>query len=107
PPVTIDARPAPALAITGARADLAYAQALRVQEHLSLAPAELEIEYAIPRGMGLSSEAMLGLTVARTLAALAEHPAAGDSAALAAAAGLTPADSLARWGFDSGGLLLT
>ena len=33
--------------------------------------------------MGLSSEAMLGLTVARTLAALAEHPAAGDSAALA------------------------
>jgi predicted sugar kinase len=108
PPVTIDARPAPALTITGARADLAYAQALRVQQHLSLRlAAELEIEYAIPRGMGLSSEAMLGLTVARTLAVLAEHPAAADSAALAEAAGLTPSDSLARWGFESGGFLLT
>ncbi|MEP7358244.1 MAG: hypothetical protein ABI847_13445, partial [Anaerolineales bacterium] len=74
PPIAIDARPAASLQVTGARADLARAQAERVMQRLNLPPAELEIEMGIPRGLGLASEAMTGLAVARTLAAAAGSP---------------------------------
>jgi predicted sugar kinase len=106
PPIAIDARPAQALAVTGARADLADAQAARVMERLGLPAADLEIELAIPRYMGLASDAMLGLAVARTLAALPESPAAADTQVLADALGLDERDALAGQGFDRGGFLL-
>ena len=107
PPISLEARPAAILNVTGARAGLAHAQAARGMERLGLPGGELEIEYAIPSNMGLGSEPLMGLTAARTLALLAEHPAAADPAALAEAAGVSAGESLARWGFEAGGLLLT
>ncbi len=106
PPLTLGARPAPVLNVTGARANLAHAQAERVMRALGLPPAEIEIEYAIPRHLGLGSEPMLGLAVARALAALARDPDAEDPFALAEALGLTVNDAPAVRGFDRGGVLL-
>jgi predicted sugar kinase len=107
PPIAIDARPAAALSVTGARADLAHVQAQLVMQRLNLPAADVEIEMAIPRYLGLGSEPMMGLAMARTLAALAGHPAAGDTPALANALGLDlRCDALAMHGFDHGGFLL-
>ena len=60
----------------------------------------------IPRYLGLASDPLTGLAVARTLAALAASPAAEDAPALANALGLAPHDALAVYGFGHGGLLL-
>ncbi len=106
PPIAIDAQPAPVLSVTGARADLARAQAERVLARLNLPPGNLEIEMGIPRYLGLGSDPLTGLAVARTLAALAGHPGTEDTFALAGALDLTANDALAVHGFDHGGMLL-
>ena len=106
PPIAIDARSAPVLLVTGACADVGHAQAVRAMAHLMLPAGDLEVELAIPKSMGLGSEPMLGLAVAATLAALAEHPAADDTPSLAEAVGLLPNDALAVHGYDHGGFLL-
>jgi predicted sugar kinase len=103
PPVQLDARLAPGLSITGARADAAYAHAARLEAHYGAAfGAEVEVELAIPAAMGLGSDALTGLSAARALAALHGLPAEG----LAAAAGLAPDNRLAAHAFAEGGLLL-
>jgi predicted sugar kinase len=106
PPIAIDAQPAAALGVTGARADLARAQAQLVMQRLNLPPAEVEIEMGIPRYLGLGSDPMTGLAVARILALLAESPELDDAPALATALGLASRDALAVYGFAHGGLLL-
>ncbi len=111
PPIQLLAREAAGLAITGGRADLARRQAERLtsppdplssQERGS--GGEVEIELAIPQFMGLGSGAMLGLSVARALAAL--HGLPIEVPALAAAVGLTSDEALEAHAFAQGGLLL-
>ena len=105
PPVHLSNRPGRGLRVTGARANLAYQQAERFLQAHGLEPqSDLRIELAIPMGMGLSSEPMLGLSVARALAWQHDLPHA-DISALARATGLSPAAAPAIWGFDQGGLL--
>jgi predicted sugar kinase len=105
PPVHLSNRPGRGLRVTGARANLAHQQAERFLQAHGLEPqSDLRIELAIPLGMGLSSEPMLGLSVARTLAWQYDLPRA-DIPALARATGLAPTDAPAIWGFDQGGLL--
>jgi beta-ribofuranosylaminobenzene 5'-phosphate synthase len=110
PPVHLLARPSVGLNVTGARADKAYEQTQRFLERHGLeSGAEVEIELAIPSLMGLGSEAMLGLSVARALVRLKPelHQLPMDNApALAHAIGLGPEYALEIWGFDQGGLLL-
>ena len=106
PPISIDARPAPALAVTGASADLGYPHAARALQRFGLPPAEVEIDYALPRRMGLGAEPMLALSLARTLAALAHDPDAEDTFALADGLGLPRSQALAVQSFHQGGVLL-
>jgi len=105
PPVHLSNRPGRGLRVTGARANLAHRQAERFLQAHGLEPqSDLRIDLAIPMGMGLSSEPMLGLSVARALAWQYDLPRA-DISASARATGLGPADAPAIWGFDQGGLL--
>jgi predicted sugar kinase len=106
PPVDVFAEPAPDLSVTGPRADIGYAQALRFLQHHRLEPrGRVEIELAIPDLMGLGSEAMLGLSIARALAWVHGLP-FDDTPALAQAVGLGSEHALAVWGFDRGGVLV-
>jgi beta-ribofuranosylaminobenzene 5'-phosphate synthase len=106
PPVQLLARAAPALSITGGRADLAYRQAERFFERHRLPPqAEIEIELAIPAFMGLGSHGMLGLSVARALAVLHGQP-VDDIQELARAVDLDADEALEAHAFAQGGLLL-
>ncbi len=106
PPVSLEAVLAPHLFVTGARADLAYAQAQRfLAQAPGAQPAEVEIDLAIPSHMGLGSEAILGLSVARALSELNGLP-AGDAGALARSVGLEPAQALEVSAFEQGGVLL-
>jgi predicted sugar kinase len=106
PPVDVFAEAAAHFGVTGPRADLGYEQARRFLSHHRLEPrAEVEIELAIPAFMGLGSEAMLGLSLARALAWVYGLP-THDTPALAHAVGLEPEHGLELWGFDRGGLLL-
>jgi predicted sugar kinase len=132
PPIQLLARASAVLSITGGRADLARRQAERFYASRPLSPAqesavkdgeaapslplspaqgrglggegEVEIELAIPQFMGLGSGAMLGLSVARALAALHGLPA--KVPALAAAISLTNDEALEAQAFAQGGLLL-
>ncbi len=105
PPVHLSNQPGHGLQVTGARANLAHQQAeCFLQSHGLELQSDLRIELAIPMGMGLSSEPMLGLSVARALAWQHALPHT-DIPALARATGLGPVDALAIWGFDQGGLL--
>jgi predicted sugar kinase len=110
PPIQLRARASAVLSITGGRADLARRQAERFTSPLPLSPqerepgGEVEIELAIPQFMGLGSGAMLGLSVARALAALHGLPA--EVPALAAAVGLDADEALELQAFAQGGLLL-
>jgi predicted sugar kinase len=106
PPVQLFAQPQPSLTLTGARADKGNEQAQRfLQQHGLGSGSEIEVEIAIPEGMGLSSEAMLGLTIARALAWANNLP-FDDAPALANAVGLGAEDALPIWGFAQGGFLL-
>lgn len=105
PPVQLTARQSGLLLITGGRADLAFRQAERILAHFGLPQqGEIEIELAVPSHMGLGSDGMLGLSVARTLAEL--HGVSADPAALAEAAGLLHEQAIERQAFAQGGLLL-
>ncbi len=106
PRVELSAQAAPGLNITGPRADAAHPRAARFFDHHQRPPrGHVVIEYALPRAMGLSSEAMLGLGVARSLAWVNGLP-LDDTPALAQAIGLGPEQGLALHGFARGGLLL-
>ena len=106
PPIQMLARDADALQITGGRADLAAQQATRFFEHHNLAPrGEIEIELAVPQFMGLGSAAMMGLTVARALAALHGLP-HDDAQALARSVELADDEALEMHAFAQGGVLL-
>src|SRR5215212_7942925 len=92
PQIQLLARHSRALAISGARADLARKQAEHFFQHHHLPPqAEIEIELAIPQFMGLGSAAMLGLSVARALSTLHALP-ADNLAGLARSVGLADDD---------------
>ncbi len=109
PPVDLAARRHAALDITGGRADLAHAWAMRFLETLGLdRSGQLEIELAVPAFMGLGSDATLAMSVARALAWVhqLEGAAAGPSD-LARGLGLPSLHALEYWGFAGGGLLLT
>jgi predicted sugar kinase len=107
PPIQLSARASTGLLVTGGRADLARQQAERFLAHHRLpGAAEIEIELAVPSHMGLGSQPLMGLAVARALAELHGLP-IEQSAEHAAAAGLlTPGDELAARTFEQGGLLL-
>lgn len=92
--------------ITGGRANLAAQQAERYYATRQRErQAEVEIEWAIYAHMGLGSEAMLGLSVARALA-WTNDDSVDDTPGLAQAIGLGPEHAPAIWGFQHGGLLL-
>lgn len=81
--------------ITGPRANLARERALRFAANRGRDFfAEIEIEWAIPSHMGLSSETMLGLSVARALLWTAGER-ADDSISLAQHLGLRAEDAAA------------
>jgi predicted sugar kinase len=111
PPIQLLARDSATLGVTGGRADLAARQAARffayhrAQGSPAGEGAEIEIELAIPQFMGLGSRAMMGLTVARALAALRGRP-ADDTQALALSVGLPAEEALETHAFATGGLLL-
>jgi predicted sugar kinase len=105
PPVQLAARPAPALEVSGACAPVGYAAVERLSRALPGLGIEVEIELATPRQMGLASEPMLQLSVARALAELHQLPA--DSVSLARQLGFGPELAPEVWGFTQGGLLLT
>ena len=104
PQIQLLARDSPALAISGARADLARRQAELFFQHHHISPqAEIEIELAIPQFMGLGSAAMLGLSVARVLSRL--HALPDDaSTGLARAVGLADDEALEAHAFAQAGL---
>ena len=94
------------LYVTGPRAHLAHQQAERYLAHHHLdRQAEIEIEWAIPNHMGLGSEPLLGLSVARASAWITDGD-VNDTPALAQAIGLGSEHAPAVWGFHQGGLLL-
>ncbi|MGQ0602064.1 MAG: hypothetical protein ACT4QE_10260 [Anaerolineales bacterium] len=94
------------LSITGPRANLAHEQALRFAAQRGRDYfAEVAIEWAIPSHMGLSSETMLGLSVARALQWTAGEP-MDDATALAQPLGLRADEAAATHGFQHGGALL-
>lgn len=105
PPVNLFAQPGQGLKITGARADKAREHADQFYRHHRLIPgAEIEIELAVPSMMGLGSDAVLGLTVARALAWVHNLP-MNQAGPLAAASGIGPEHALEIWAFARGGLL--
>ena len=99
PPTQLFVQPAAALAVTGPRADVAYAAA----ECFSTS-AQIEIELATPALMGLGSEPLLALSTARGLAWAAGEPASAPM--LAAALRLAPEHALAVAAYAQGGALV-
>ena len=106
PPVNLQAEADAALLISGPRAEKGLEYVLRVQQALQFERGmQVEIDLAIPTLMGLASDAMLGLAVARALA-WANDARPDDTASHFRALGLGPAHGLFGWGFDRGGLLM-
>lgn len=106
PPADVFAEAAPTLSVTGPVAHLGRLAAERFLAHHRLPPlANVEIELATPTLVGLSSETMLGLSIARALAWVSGLP-TEDALALARALGLGPEHALEVWGFQHGGCLL-
>ncbi len=101
PPIQLLAKTHNELTVTGARAQVARAQALAWFEKHNLQPkADLEIELAIPAHMGLGSEAVMDLTVARGLEALVDGELAAE---------LESPDSacaVESWAHSKGGLIV-
>jgi predicted sugar kinase len=108
PPVNLFVQAHDGLKITGARANIAFRQTRTfLQYHGLERQAEVEIELAIPAYVGLNSEVMLGLSMAKALAWLNDLPYENsDLPQLAHAVGLAPRHALAARGFEQGGLLL-
>jgi predicted sugar kinase len=94
------------LSVVGPRANLGYQQAERFLARRRETPrAEIEIEWTAPNYMGLGSEPILGLSLARALAWTNDAP-LDDTPTLATDLGLGPEQAAAVWGFHRGGLLL-
>ena len=111
PPIQLFAQQHPnRLLITGPRADVGYDYAQRFLNHHQLKQqAEVEIEHAIPSLVGLGSETMLALSIAKALAWVHDlPPEKRDKTALAQTLelGTGPRQALEIWGFERGGLLL-
>jgi len=108
PPVHLSAKAYSGYKITGARGDIGYQYATKFLDYHQLNhQAEVEIELAIPAFVGLGSESILGLSIAKSLAQLDDMTSEkNDLIALAKAIDLKPQNSLELWGFDRGGLLL-
>src|SRR5215207_10028394 len=99
PQIQLLARNSSALAVSGARADLARRQAEHFfQHHHMPAQAEIAIELAIPQFMGLGSSAMLGLSIARARTTLHALP-SDDLAELARSVGLAADEALETHAF--------
>lgn len=107
PPVHLTIQAGSPLHVTGPRAHIAHAHALRYLNHHHLPhTGEIEIELAIPAFMGLSGDTMLGLTIAQALAwAHAQDDRTVNAYATALGIGNDRVGQL--WGYDQGGLLLT
>lgn len=94
------------LQITGARAHIGRQYARQfLRSHQLRQRAEIEIDRSIPAFMGLGSDPLLGLTIAKGLAWV-HHLPLDDTLALANALGLSAQHAAQLWGFDRGGLLL-
>jgi|GEM_PF-685526 len=108
PPIQIFAQAHSKLQITGARSDKGYEQAVRfLQYHQLKQQAEIEIESTIPNQVGLGSEALMGLSLAKALSWIHDLPSEKQEImAMAKALGLEPQQALETWGFERGGLLL-
>jgi predicted sugar kinase len=108
PPVQLFAQAHSKLQITGPRADKGYEQARRFLQHHQLAyQAEVEIELSAPNFVGLGSEAMLGLSLAKALSWVHGLPEEKrNPIAWAQSLNLPPENALEIYGFDRGGLLL-
>ena len=108
PPIQIFAQAHTAFQVAGARADKGYEQAVRFLQHHQLKQqAEIEIESTIPNQVGLGSEALMGLSLAKALAWVHDIPSEEqETLAMAKALDLKPQQALEVWGFDRGGLLL-
>ncbi|MEM7343733.1 MAG: hypothetical protein AAF485_05785 [Chloroflexota bacterium] len=108
PPIQVFAQAYSGLQVTGPRADLGYSQAETFLQHHSLPrTGEVEIESTIPNLVGLGSDILQGLSVAKALAWLHTIPEeAQTTPSLAQGLGLTASHSLDMWASDQGGLLL-
>lgn len=108
PPIQILAQAHSKLQITGARADKGYEQAVQFLQYYQLKQqAEIEIESTIPNQVGLGSEALMGLSMAKALAWI--HDLASEkqkTLTMAKVLGLGHQHALEIWGFEQGGLLL-
>lgn len=94
------------LQITGARAHIGHKYCQAFLEHSSLPLCgTVELEHATPSHMGLGSDAMIGLTMARGLIWAQDLPPDGTPAWYRAL-GLNTVDALALHAFDQGGLLI-
>lgn len=108
PPVQLYAQAQRRLHITGPRAHIAHAHALRFLQHHRLSRlGEIEIELAIPAFMGLNGDAMLGLATAQALAWAHDLPDWKSVPQLAAALGLPPSRNGEIAAYQAGGLTLT
>lgn len=106
PPADIFAEAAPTLSVTGPVAHLGRLAAERFLAHHHLpSQANIEIELATPTLVGLSSEVLLSLAIARALAWVHGLP-TDDALALARAVDLGPEYGLEVWAFQHGGFLL-
>ena len=108
PPLHLMAQANNTFSVTGARANIGRAYAQRFLAHYQLkGKADVQIELAIPAYMGLSSEPIMGLSVAQALSWVYEMPyKTADTLQFASALDLKPHDALALWGYAQGGLLL-
>ncbi len=106
PPMDVFAEASNTLSVTGPVAHKGREAAVRFLTYHQLPQrAKVEIELAIPTMVGLSSEAMLSLSIARALAWVHGLP-THDTLALARAVNLGPEHALEIRGFHQGGLLL-
>ncbi len=94
------------LQVVGARAHIGRQHAKQfLRSHQLKERAEVEIDRSIPAFMGLGSDTLLGLAMAKGLAWVHNLP-LDDTEALAKALQLPPQHAAEIWGFDRGGLLL-
>jgi len=94
------------LQVVGARAHIGWQYARQfLRSHHLRQRAEVEIDRSIPAFMGLGSDPLLGLAMAKGLAWV-HHLPFDDTLAFAKALSLSPQQAAELWGFDQGGLLL-
>lgn len=106
PPVHLTAKVSQSLGCSGPRANIAYDDAAKVIERGQLSTnSEIEIELAIPLGMGLFSETILALSTAKAVA-WANNLADKSATELADMVDLGTGDTLGLAAFDRGGLLM-